>query len=277
MNRKLSATFLALIILLSDVLPCTAALALQTKPKETTAGNQWKGKRVAFLGDSITDKRQSHLIYWQYLAEMLDIIPLVYGISGHQWTGVLGQAEQLWKEHGDSVDCIFIFAGTNDYRHDTPLGEWFSESAERTLDNGQLMVMRKRRTHIMSDSTFCGRINLVMDYLKTHYPTKQIILLTPLHRAFARFGENNIQPDEQYANALGYFIDDYVEKIKQAGNIWAVPVIDIHSLSGLYPLNSQHAIYFRNKDTDLLHPNGNGHKRIAETLYYQMIAMPATF
>ena len=32
----------------------------------------WEGRKVAFLGDSITDPRQKHAIYWQYLADWLD-------------------------------------------------------------------------------------------------------------------------------------------------------------------------------------------------------------
>ena len=45
---------------------------------------------------------------------------------------------------------------------------------------------------------------------------------------------NNVQPEEAFSNSIGLFIDDYVQTVKQAGNLWAVPVIDLNSLSGLY-------------------------------------------
>ena len=51
------------------------------------AGTQWKGRKVAFMGDSITDKAHVGTTknYWQYLQEMLGLVPFVYGINGQQW------------------------------------------------------------------------------------------------------------------------------------------------------------------------------------------------
>ena len=75
MNTKYSAILLSGLILSADVCPCIAALhSFQKEPVATEIGkSQWKGKKVAFLGDSITDK--SHVgttkNYWQYLEEML--------------------------------------------------------------------------------------------------------------------------------------------------------------------------------------------------------------
>jgi len=60
-------------------------------------------------------------------------------------------------------------------------------------------------------------------------------------------------------------------------NIWAVPVIDLNSLSGLYPLLDEHTRYFRNADTDRLHPGTEGHRRLAYVLAYQLLAYPAKF
>ena len=49
---------------------------------------------------------------------------------------------------------------------------------------------------------------------------------TPLHRSFARFNETNVQPAECYQNRIGEYIDPYIDAIKEAGNIWGIPVID---------------------------------------------------
>ena len=65
----------------------------------------------------------------------------------------------------------------------------------------------------MDESTFRGRINRVLSYLKSNFPQQQIILLTPIHRAQARFSADNIQPEEAFPNRLGLYIDDYVEVI----------------------------------------------------------------
>ena len=68
-----------------------------------------------------------------------------------------------------------------------------------------------------------------------------------------------------------------VEAVKEAGSVWAVPVIDLGALSGLYPMADAHKQYFTNKDTDALHPNDAGHERMARTLMYQLIPLPCTF
>ncbi len=50
-----------------------------------------------------------------------------------------------------------------------------------------------------------------MAYLKKNFPRQQIIIMTPIHRSFARFGDNNIQPDEYFSNGQGLYIDAYVD------------------------------------------------------------------
>ena len=241
--------------------------------------SQWKGKKVAYLGDSITDKIHvgTSKNYWQFFEELLGIEPWVYGINGNQWSDLLGQAQKLKEEKGESVDAILIFAGTNDFYASVPLGEWYKETYQRVEVSGRVKKVRKHREAQMDGKTFRGRINQVLSYLKTNFPEQQIILLTPIHRAYACFGDNNIQPDESYANALDLYIDDYVEVIKEAANIWAVPVIDLNSASGLFPLDDAHVRYFSNSETDRLHPNTEGHQRMAKAIMYQLLAYPSDF
>lgn len=260
--------------------------------------SQWCGAKVAYLGDSITDKKQvergQNETYWSYLEGILGTTSYVYGISGHEWKHIPGQTDKLIAEHGNDVDAIMIFVGTNDYNANIPLGEWFSEEGvevEVTGPKGMatgVKMMRKHRTPIMSNNTVRGRINIAMSKLKEQYPTKQIILLTPIHRGEALLSDRNVQPDEMYANGVGEYIDAYVEVVKEAGNIWAVPVIDLNAICGLYPLSKSSEPYWRRpnleksqrtggKRIDRLHPNSAGHLRMAYSLAYQLLGYPAKF
>jgi lysophospholipase L1-like esterase len=249
------------------------------QPEQALMQHPWQGKRVAYFGDSITDPRNSgsKKKYWGFLQDWLQIEPYVYGVSGRQWDDIPRQTDELKAEHGDSVDAIMIFMGTNDYNTGVPIGEWFTERDEQVMagiHEPKHLVDRKHRYAVMSDSTYRGRINKALDYVKRTYPTKQIVLLTPIHRAEFYANESNWQPREDYTNKCGEYIDAYVQSVKEAGNLWAVPVIDLNALCGLYPLMDEMAPYFKSATNDRLHPNDEGHARLAKTIMQQLIVLP---
>lgn len=242
-----------------------------------SAAETWKGKTVAFLGDSITDPNQSNRIYWQYLQETMGIRAEVFAVSGYTWAQMPKMAEGLKAKCGDAVDAILVFIGTNDYNGNRPLGEWYSHTNETVNANG-LQVLRRRRDLSFDAKTVRGAANLTMRYLKSNWPNAQIVLMTPLHRAYANFGPGNVQPAENYSNGLGFFIEDYVRVTREAADIWSVPVIDLYRDSGLYPMDTAYAKYFRDNDgNDLLHPNSAGHARLAEIIRLRLLAMPAGY
>ncbi len=269
-------------------------LPVAAKPKAEIK-SQWNGAKVAYLGDSITDKRQVENgvndTYWFYLESLLGIDSYVYAISGQQWSHIPAQTDKLVAERGQDVDAIMIFMGTNDYNSNVPLGEWYSEEVVDVEVTGSrkartsVIAQRKKRTVSMDGTTLRGRINIAMAKLKELYPTKQIILLTPIHRS-TYVSERSLQPNELYANGVGEYLDAYVNAVKEAGNVWAVPVIDMNAICGLYPLEEKNGVYWRKpspvKDAksgrnlqDRLHPNSAGHKRMALALAYQLLGYPA--
>lgn len=259
----------------------TIAIALPVVAQQYIV-HPWAGKRVAYLGDSITDPNNngSKVKYWGFLEQWLGITPYVYGISGRQWNDIPRQAEQLKKEHGDEVDAIIVFIGTNDYNAGVPIGQWYTEKPEKVvagIHEPKHPVDRLHRAPSTDTDTYRGRINVALETLKKLYPTKQIVLLTPLHRAGFYANDSNWQPTEDYTNQCGEYIDAYIDSVKEAGNIWAVPVIDWNSLSGLYPLLDEQAVYFKDSGNDRLHPNDSGHIRLARTLMYQLLTLPCTF
>jgi lysophospholipase L1-like esterase len=237
---------------------------------------QWKGKKVAIFGDSISDKNvKKWRHWWRYLQDLTGIEPLVYARNGWQWSGVPKQADNLLEEKADP-DAIMILMGTNDFNSSVPLGVWWQVIGEEVNRDGDKIICSKRVLDF-SKNTVRGRINTAMKLLKSRYPDRQIILLTPLHRGFFACAETNVQPDEAYANTLGLWIDDYVQVVREAGSIWSVPVIDLYAESGLLPSMPEYGRYFNNPETDLLHPGSEGCRRIATVIASRMASMPATF
>lgn len=230
----------------------------------------WYGARVGIIGDSISDPRVANgpeKYYW-FMAREIGIIPCVVATNGREWNDVIRQANNLKSEYGDDIDAILILMGTNDFNSGVPIGEWFTEEyvqVEAANGEPKSMQTRRHRTPNFDQNTFKGRINMALDSLRNMYPDKQIILMTPLHRGLARLGERNIQPDENFTNRCGEYVDAYVNAVKEAENIWAVPVIDLNAIPGLFPLSDSQKEYFL-RDRDKLHPSDEGHERIAHAL-----------
>lgn len=256
----------------------THAPTVKVPESDINLNTPWAGKRVAYLGDSMTDPKnkstKNH--HWNYLETLMGIEPHVFARSGYKWDGIYKKAEEMNAALGDSIDAIMIWAGTNDYNHGIPLGEFFTEKTDSVNYNGR-MELRRHREFQMNDSTFTGNINRVLSYLKHNYPDKQIIILTPIHRAFAKFGDKNVQPDENYANGQGLYIENYINTLRQAADLWSIPVIDLYRESGLFPLEERHDRYFHHSETDRLHPNDNGHYRIARTIQAKLNSIAPSF
>lgn len=269
-NKK---TMLCMLLCLLIAMPAAA---------QKFIAHPWQGKKVAYFGDSITDPRNkaSKKKYWGFLEDWLAITPYVYGVSGRQWNDIPRQANQLKAEHGDDFDAIVILMGTNDYNAGVPIGEWWTEKTEKVMagiHEQKHLADRQHQYPLMDKDTYRGRINIALDSLKRMFPTKQIVLLTPIHRAGFYANDKNWQPTEDYRNLCGEYLQSYVDAVKEAGNRWAVPVIDMNSLCGLYPLIDSNAQYFNKADTDRLHPNDKGHERMARTLMYQLLTLPCSF
>jgi len=238
---------------------------------------QWRGLRVAVLGDSITDPNQSCRLYWQHLADWCGWDVKCYGVSGNAWCHIPAQSDRMIAEMGEKVDAILILIGTNDYAGGRPLGQWYDEMESEVNWWGQMHKL-KHRAFNRTPNTVRGDANIALEKLKKRYPLAQIVLMTPTKRAFFTCGGNNIQPSEDWPNTRGLHLEDYAAVTREAGAIWSCPVIDLGAECGLMPLlKDAHCRFFRSKETDLLHPNAEGHLRMAKSIYYRLGALPGTF
>ena len=236
----------------------------------------WERARVAVLGDSITDPGQtnSQHVYWQYLAKWFDWDARVYGISGHRWLHIPGQTDRAIAEMGDDVDAFLIFVGTNDYAAGDPLGEWFMETEGEVNWWGTMRNLKHRKLS-KDEKTLRGRINIALEKIRKRYPDSQIVILTPTKRSVFTW---NHQADEDWTNTSGLHLEDYVKVIREGAELWGCPVIDLHAEAPLVPrLADEYAKLYRSKDADLLHPNTEGHRRLATVIYKRLQSIPSTF
>lgn len=208
------------------------------------------GKKIAFLGDSITEgyglAGDLDSRYDNRTAKALGAIAVNYGISGsrlaHQTKASEGAREDLCFSGrlflmDQEADAVVVFGGTNDYGHgDAPFGS--------LTDN----------TH----ATYMGAVRYIMENLRRAYAGKPIVFLAPARRN----GDEGIhfrQTENPHARPLLAYVDAIISIAAE----YDIPVIDLYRTMGVDP----------NKEEDLkayapdgLHFNAEGHARIAEML-----------
>lgn len=212
-----------------------------------------KGKKINFLGDSITEgvgcSDPANKVYHQLLKKSAGLAEARnYGVSG---TRLATQTNEYpdhpeWgetfleraKKMDKDADIVVVFGGTNDFGHgDAPIGT----SSDRT------------------PNTFYGACHALYSYLVTEFPAAQIVIMTPLHRLF----EDNTNGDgHQKAYNYGN-LHDYVNIIREVAEYYSLPVLDLYKEGGIQPNVPKQCEMFT---VDGLHPNDAGYERIARKL-----------
>ena len=135
----------------------------------------------------------------------------------------------------DDAQLVVVFGGTNDFGHgDAPIG-------------------------CMSDrnpSTFYGACHFLMEGLIKKYPYSTIVIMTPIHRC-----SEDATVNEQGLRSVP--LKEYVRIIKEVAEYYALPLLDLWSVSGIQPkVETNKKLYC----PDGLHPNDKGHELIAQRL-----------
>ena len=227
--------------------------------------NEWQGKHVAFLGDSLTADGR----YCEFLCDKLGMTYEKYGVSNTGWIHFAQQAIDAYSyqlSKGFVYDAVFIFGGVNNYDHGATInGKWFTETSE-TITNNTTFISKKRTPIKNGAGSIEGAINWTLEVLKVCFPNSQIIVMTPTHKGLYVNGNVRSGQGEFYSNNNGVFLDEIVAKIKEGATIWGCPVIDLFALNGAFPVSDAYNSYVRNKDTDHLHQSNLGNYRIAMTI-----------
>ncbi|MDF2935670.1 MAG: lysophospholipase L1-like esterase [Paenibacillaceae bacterium] len=190
---------------------------------------KWTDKTWATLGDSITAANG----YQPLVQKALGFAAVQnLGKSGCPMTAGgerdYGATTHMGQAIEGTPDCITIFAGTNDFRLDMPIG---------TIET-------------RSKTTFYGAYTALAEEILTAHPASRLNLWTPLMRD--KDGWNIFS-----VNGAGHRLADYVEAVQEVGMRYALPVLDLYGQSGINLLTLSHFT------SDRLHPNEAGHLRIA--------------
>ncbi len=208
-----------------------------------------KGKKLAFLGDSITEGHGvacEENIFWKRLEQMTGAQCYGYGIGGTRIARQLHHKDPSYVDQRFSTridqmipdaDVVVVFGGTNDFGHgDAPMG-----------------TMNDR-----TEDTFYGAMHVLLQRLIEKYPAAQLVVMTPLHRCTEH--EGGMNPDGLRRAGI---LEDYVDAVMEVAAFYAVPVLDLFRTSGL---QSRVPVIRQMYVPDGLHPNDAGHEKIANRL-----------
>ena len=207
-----------------------------------------QGKKISFLGDSITEgfgtscEEKNYVSVFGRLsgAEVRN-----YGICGTRIARQTvpsneAKVDNDFVKRADEMDAnadiIVVFGGTNDYGH--------GDAAFGTFDSHDV-------------HTFYGALHTLCQKLINKYPDAEIVFMTPLHRL-----EENKQINEFGIRNVAT-LSEYVDAIKEVTKYYAIPTLDLYSVSRLQP---EVEVLKERYMPDGLHPNDAGAEIVARRL-----------
>ena len=133
------------------------------------------------------------------------------------------------------IDIITIAHGTNDLSSNVPIGE---------IGNVNDISF--------NTNTFYGAYRSIINTIQANYPNIRIMLCTPIHK-------HTSEACDVTPNAEGHYLKDYVEAIRNIGEMYSLQVCDFYKECGLN-YNNYLSFY-----PDGVHPNEAGYKLMGKT------------
>ena len=214
------------------------------------ATQPWLNKKVACLGDSITEgaNGEGGLIdsYVPKLKQYIGTDAQNFGKSGALITKKTDDDISFVNRVGaiTGQDVVTIFGGINDFQWDAPLGT-MADGADKP-------------------TTFYGALKYVITMLSANNSKAKLMLITPMKTTSFKYHTFD-DSGNLIKNGTGNTQLNYVNAIKQVADYYSIPVLDMYSCSNYSPyLPSQ--VGHDNFTVDGLHPTAHGYERIAQTI-----------
>lgn len=235
----------------------TVARQQQTAETEPLKSSKWKGKKIGFLGNSITEQGR----YVSAYAALTGCKAKNYGKSGTHMAKRNADDtlsfDCRYAKMPDDLDMVIVFGGTNDFGHEqtAPFGQ-FSDGPDP------------------NKNTFYAGLHRLFRGLSLKYRDKPVVVMTPVHHGteldVPEYKTGAHGALEEIKNPTsGKTFKEYVDAIKEVAAFYSLPVIDAYSSSGLTPfteIGKNHRYYF----ADGLHPNARGGMKLARWMYPQL-------
>ncbi|MFK4886316.1 BppU family phage baseplate upper protein [Lactococcus petauri] len=203
-------------------------------------------KKATVIGDSTvngdngqgsTSNSWSWVSYLKYLCGFDTIKNL--GVNGSRVAVSANRTNSLVERYNqiENQDFIGVLGGVNDFINNIPLGELLMPNSS------------------FDTSTFYGAYQSIVEGLKINNPNSKILLITPMK-------VNNDRANSFLPNSTGKIQSDYVNAIKEIGEMYGVRVYDLYSNCGFSPFLDSDSLY----TADRLHPTELGYKLIADSI-----------
>ena len=135
----------------------------------------------------------------------------------------------------NDIDVLTIWAGTNDWAGNVPLGNFGSTNVNE----------------------YAGALQYVIEYCGQHFPLMKILLITPMQRFDTTISSWERDSKGAFINPnTNKTLEDFANMVKVYGDAYAIPILDMYHESGFNEYNA--SAY----STDLLHPSRPGFQRL---------------
>lgn len=204
-----------------------------------------RGKKIGFLGDSITNGVGATDYAHSYVGLMENEFGSgnvgEYGINATLIAVVEGQkpTEAMCVRYTDmpnDLDIVVVYGGTND---------WYYGGAWGTVDS-------------TDTSTFLGALNVLMSGLVQKYCGKEIFFVTPMSSDYSHHNTDDANPTS------GKTMKEYRDAIIERATHHAISVIDLYGMCGMdVAHNADNKTEY---SYDGVHPNDKGHQRVHDRI-----------